>query len=207
MWFAVTLLAMTPAFATSVNVVGLFPGKAVVVINGASPRTMSVGQRSSEGILLVSTDAKSATFEIDGKRRNLEIGEPFSSSAPGGSGQSVTLAPDTRGHYVIMGSVNGGTVRFLVDTGASLVVLPAADARRLGIDYKQGKLGYANSANGVVAGYLIKLDSVQVGDIVINQVDASVQESGLNIALLGMAFLNRTEMRREGMNMTLTKRF
>ena len=68
-------------------------------------------------------------------------------------------------------------------------------------------LGYANTANGVVTGYLIKLDSVQVGDIVINQVDASVHESGLDIALLGMAFLNRTEMRREGMNMTLTKRY
>ena len=51
------------------------------------------------------------------------------------------------------------------------------------------------------------LNTVKVGDIVLNQVDALVQENNLGFALLGMSFLKRTEMRREGEQMMLTKRF
>ena len=95
----------------------------------------------------------------------------------------------------------------LVDTGATMVALPAADAVRFGINYKNGRPAYVNTANGAVPAYLVKLDSVKVGDIELHQVDAVVQEQGLPIILLGMSFLNRTEMRREGEQMVLTKRF
>jgi aspartyl protease family protein len=53
----------------------------------------------------------------------------------------------------------------------------------------------------------VKLDTVRIGDITLNNVDAMVMESGLGFALLGMSFLNRTEMRREGETMVLIKRF
>ena len=201
------ICAALPAFAANVTVVGLFPGKAVVVINSASPRTLSLGQKTAEGVTLISTDSTSATFDIEGKRLVLEMGQHFASSTTGGSGQSVNLAADERGHYVTLGSVNGGSVRFLVDTGASLVALPAADARRLGIKYKQGRQSFVNTAGGVTPVYVVKLDTVQIGDITIHQVDAVVIENGLDLALLGMTFLNRTEMKRDGMMMTLTKRF
>ena len=201
------ICATPPVFATNVTVVGLFPGKAVVVIDNAAPRTMSLGQKSAEGVTLISTASASATFEIEGKRQVLEMGQHFASPSAGGSGQSVNLAADERGHYVTLGSVNGGSVRFLVDTGASLVALPAADARRLGINYKQGKQSFASTAGGVTPVYVVKLDTIRIGDITIHQVDAVVIENGLDLALLGMTFLNRTEMKREGMIMTLTKRF
>jgi aspartyl protease family protein len=55
--------------------------------------------------------------------------------------------------------------------------------------------------------YQVTLDSVKVGNITLNQVDGLVQENGLPIILLGMSFLNRTEMRRDGEQMVLTKRF
>ena len=110
--------------------------------------------------------------------------------------------------FVAEGSVNGARMRFLVDTGATLVTLPAVDARRLGIDYRSGQQVVSQTANGRVIVYRVRLDSVALGTMTLNAVDAVVHESaGLEIALLGMSFLNRTEMRREGANLTLTKRY
>ncbi|MGV3654925.1 MAG: retropepsin-like aspartic protease family protein, partial [Noviherbaspirillum sp.] len=63
------------------------------------------------------------------------------------------------------------------------------------------------TANGQVPVYRVRLDTVRVGEIELTQVDATVQEQGLPFALLGMSFLNRTEMRRDGQHMTLTKRY
>jgi aspartyl protease family protein len=202
---ALALAAFT-AEATNVTVVGLFPGKAVVVIDGASPRTISIGQKTAEGVTLVATDGKTATVDIAGKKHVLEIGEHFATSSAG-SRQSVTLAADSRGHFVTQGQVNGGSVRFLVDTGATSIALPGRDAQRLGINYRSGKIGYTKTANGVAQVFVIQLDTVTLGDITISQVDAVVIEEGLDIALLGMSFLNRTEMKREGPNLVLTKRF
>jgi len=129
-------------------------------------------------------------------------------SAPAASDrQSVTLAADPRGHFFMDGAVNGNPMRFLVDTGATVVALPAADARRLGLDYRKGQPGFTNTAGGVVQAYRIKLDRVRLGDIELNAVDAVVIERGLDIALLGMSFLNRVEMKREGQTMTLIRRF
>jgi aspartyl protease family protein len=202
---ALALLAF-PVFATNVTVVGLFPGKAVVVIDGASPRTISIGQKTAEGVTLVATDGKTATVDIEGKKHVLEIGEHFATSSPG-SRKSITLAADSRGHFVTQGQVNGGSVRFLVDTGATSIALPGRDAQRLGIDYRSGKIGHTSTANGITQVYVIQLDTVTLGDITISQVDAVVIENGLDIALLGMSFLNRMEMKREGPNLTLVKRF
>src|SRR5436190_2140850 len=64
--------AAAPAAAVDVNVIGLFPGKAVVVIDRGAPRTLSVGQRTSEGVLLVSVDSSSALLEVEGKRERIE---------------------------------------------------------------------------------------------------------------------------------------
>jgi aspartyl protease family protein len=117
------------------------------------------------------------------------------------------LAADARGHFVAEGTVNGNPVRFLVDTGATSVVLPARDAERLGLDWRKGERGLNQTANGVVATYGVTLDSVRLGDIEVRAVDAVVIEQGLNIALLGMSFLNRVEMKREGQSMVLIRRF
>ncbi len=195
-----------PAAATDLNVVGLFGNKAVVSINGSQPRTLSVGQRSPEGVELVAVDRETATFEVDGQRRTLRLGQPYVSRAAG-TGNSVTIKADARGMFWTEGQVNGGNVRFLVDTGATTISLSAADARRLGIDYLKGPRGVVTTAAGPTSAYKVTLDSVRVGDIAMNQVDALVIEAGPPFVLLGMSFLNRTEMRREGETMVLIKRF
>jgi aspartyl protease family protein len=196
------------AAATDVNVIGLFADRAVVVVNRGAPRTLRAGEATAEGVKLISADSRGAVLEIDGKRQTLEMGQHFENAAPAGARSSVTLAPDSRGQYVTDGQVNGGHVRFLVDTGATLIAMSAADAGRLGIDYRNGQPAVAIVADGRrVPAWRVKLDSVTVGDITIFGVDASVSEGGMGAALLGMSFLNRTEMRREGQNLTLTKRY
>jgi aspartyl protease family protein len=200
------LALVGPAAATDVNVVGLFGNKAVVSIDGGSPRTMSVGQRSPEGVALVAVDRETATFEIEGKRRALKMGQAYASPATARGG-SLTLKADERGHFSTDGQVNGATVRFLVDTGATVIALPAADARRIGVNYLSGERGTVQTAGGQAAAYRVRLDTVRVGDITLNGVDAVVIESGLQVALLGMNFLNRTEIKRDGETMVLIKRF
>jgi aspartyl protease family protein len=200
-----TLIALQSQ-AADISVIGVFPGKAVLVVDGRSPKTYSVGNTVTAGIKLVAVGQSNATFDANGKKQIIDLGEHVNRIAPS-SGSSVTLSADERGHFVVQGQINGGTMRMLVDTGASMVSMSAADAIRLGIDYKKGQPGYVNTANGVAPAYQVKLDSVKVGDIVLNQVDGLVQEKGLPFTLLGMSFLNRTEMRRDGDQMVLTKRY
>jgi aspartyl protease family protein len=198
------------ATATDVNVVGLFPGKVLVEINGGAPRVISAGQKTAEGVTLISTDsgADSATLSIDGKTRTLKRGQQYASPSRSSSAQSVTLTANPQGHFVLDGQINGGSMRFLLDTGATMVALSAGDAGRLGIDYRKGERGLISTANGVVGAYRVKLDSVKVGDITADNVDGVVMEgNSLPIALLGMSFLNRMEMKRDGQTMVLTKRF
>jgi len=201
-------LAVLPAAAIDVTVVGLFSGKAVVTVNRGAPRTLSVGDQTPEGVRLLSADSKQAVLEIEGRKTTLEMGQHFETAEQTGSRTSVTLAPDARGHFVVDGQVNGATVRFLVDTGATFVSLPASEAARLGIDLRGARRGVSQTANGPVTVYRTTLESVSIGGVTIYNVEAAIHESrGLDVALLGMSFLNRTEMRRDGGSLTLTKRF
>lgn len=203
------MLASAPAAAADIHVVALTAGKAVVSINGGRPRTLAVGQ-VIEGVKLVSADSQSATFEVEGQRRTLAPGEgaAVATTAFGPGGDKATLIADSNGHFITTGVVNGTTLRFLVDTGATSVVLSSADARRAGVNYISGTRSFTQTANGVVPVYYVKLDSIRVGDITLNSVDAAVIEGDkLPIALLGMSFLNRLEMTRDGASMTLIQRF
>jgi aspartyl protease family protein len=200
-------LAASPAWATDVNVIGLFPGKAVVTINRGAPRTLSVGDKTAEGVVLISSDREGAVLEVDGKREKLEMGQHFETAAQTGSRQSVNVSQDPSGHFLAEGMVNGSHIRFLIDTGATLVSIPIAEASRLGIDYRKGEPGYSILADGRrVPSYRVMLDSVTVGDLTLLNVEGSVSQ-GSGIPLLGMSFLNRMEMRREGQSLTLTKRY
>jgi len=206
--FAVFLVFFTPAiYAADVGVVGLFPGKAVLVVDGAAPRSYSIGSTVAPGIRLVAASESGAILSNNGKQEILAIGQHAASNRSSSDNGSVTLSADGRGHFITQGQINGGTIRMLVDTGASKVALPASDAVRLGINYKKGQPGFVSTANGTVPAYNVKLDTVKIGDLMLHQVDGIVLEQGLSITLLGMSFLNRTEMRRDGDSMSLRKRY
>ena len=199
-------VASSAAWAASVSVMGLFKDKAIVSIDGGKPRTLSVGQ-TVQGVKLVAADSASASIEVDGKRRSLAMGQSFAGGTPAGTRQSVSLTADARGHFAAMGSLNGFPVTFLVDTGATTIAINASEARRMGLDYRAGQASGVNTAGGVVPAWHVTFNTVKVGGIVLNQVDGMVVESGLSVPLLGMSFLNRMEMKRDGQTMTLTQRY
>lgn len=202
------LLAPPAAHATDVSVIGLFPGKAVVSIDRGKPRTLAVGQRSPEGVKLLSATSKAAEFEIGGQRRTLTLGQDIYSNFAPPAAPQVTMARDPSGHYTTTGSINGVPVTFLVDTGATMISLPMSEAKRMGIEYYRGERGISMTANGPAVVWKVRLANVKVGDISVNNVDAVVHEhDGLGVSLLGMSFLNRVDMRRDGESMTLIKRY
>jgi len=203
---AAGLLCCTAAWAASVSVVGLFKDKAIVSIDGGKPRTLSVGQ-SVQGVKLVAADSDSARFDVDGKHRTLGMGQSFAGGTQTGARQSVSLTADARGHFAATGSLNGYPMSFLVDTGATAIAISAAEARRIGLDYKAGQATGVSTAAGVVPAWRVKFSTVKVGSITLNQVDGMVVEAGLSVPLLGMSFLNRMEMKRDGQTMTLTQRY
>jgi len=195
------------AAAAEVSLVGVIGGKAaVVVLDGGNPKTVKVGQ-TWNGITVVSVDKNSAVMEIEGARRTLQQGQHYRRAAATPDRAQATLAAGPGGQFVGEGMVNGTPVRFLVDTGASSIALPASLAQRAGIDFRKGEPGLSNTANGLVPVYRVSLATVRLGEIELSSVDAVVFEAGLDTALLGMSFLNRVDMRREGETMTLTKRF
>lgn len=200
------LVAAPAARGAEVRVVGLFGSKAVVSIDGGAPTTMRISQRAGEAVRLLAVEGETATFEIDGQRRTLRIGQPYVAKPSGGT-PTVRLSADANGHYIANGSVNGAPMRLMVDTGASIVALPAMFARYAGIQFSSAPRVTVQTANGPTTAYAVKLDTVSIGALTIHNVDAVVIDRGLTVPLLGNSFLSRTDMQRDGELMVLKKRF
>jgi aspartyl protease family protein len=109
-----------------------------------------------------------------------------------GGATEVVLLRNKYGHYVTHGEINGRSVVFMVDTGATGVAVPLAVARRLGL--QRGRPVVTQTANGQATAYVTSLDSVRVGEIEIRDVAASISP-GLQMdeILLGMSFLRFIE--------------
>lgn len=203
------LLASTNVFAeTQVNVVGLFSNMAVIMINGGKPKTLSVGQ-VSDGVKLLAADSRSATLLVEGKTRQLGMGQAASiAGSASSSSPSVTLYADAQGHFLSECKINGVPLKFLLDTGATTVALNSGDAKFAKIDYRRGQPVQVSTANGVVTAYLVTIANLQIGGITLSQVQASVLEGGSpSVVLLGMSALNRLDMQRKDIMMTLTKKY
>ena len=195
--------------ATQLNVVGLFSNKAVIAINGSAPQTISAGQ-TKNGVKLISADSESATFLVEGKQQTLKMGQ--AASVAGGSASAnnspVSLYADQAGHFFGNLSINGASLKYVVDTGATTVALNSGDAKFAKIDYEKGERINMSTANGEVSAYLVKLNTLKVGTIILNNVDATVNEGGSpTVVLLGMSALNRLDMKRENSIMTLSKKY
>ena len=105
---------------------------------------------------------------------------------------STAIAKSTDGHFWARGSVNGASVRFLVDTGATAVALTPADAARLGLTPADLHYSYrVVTAGGQARAASVKLASITVAGARLTDVDALVIENGLDTSLLGMSYLGR----------------
>ncbi len=199
-------LASLPVAAQDVGLAGLLGSKAMLMINGGEPQAVRVGE-SVDGVKLISIQGDQAIVEVGGKKRPLRIGQHAIGASPGDGSGKIVLTADGQGHFITTGTVNGTSVRFLVDTGATMISLGASDARRIGLDPNRGEKGVTNTANGQTVVSRVKLDTVRIGDVTLHGIDATIHQTEMPFALLGMSFLNRMEMQRDGSTMTLKKRF
>jgi clan AA aspartic protease (TIGR02281 family) len=112
--------------------------------------------------------------------------------AAAGDAWQYEVEAGPQGHFVIEATVNGMPVTFLVDTGASEIVLSLADARRLGFDPRHLEFSQRfGTANGEVEGAPVRLRELRVGQFSLYDLDASVNAAPLPVSLLGMSFLER----------------
>ena len=123
-------------------------------------------------------------------------------------GSTIVSAPrDRDGHYYLSLTINDAPIRFVVDTGATDLVLTKEDAARVGLDPQQlAYLSIANTANGQVRLARVRLDSVQLGDITDRGVRAVVNEGEMHESLLGMTYLQKFgRIQIEGNRLTLVR--
>jgi aspartyl protease family protein len=205
-WVFLLLFASALANAADVRLVGMVGDHAVLVVDGSAPHVLAVGNEFL-GVKLLSTTRDGATVLVDGRRETIGIGQLYGGPATAGR-TSVTVTVNSQGAFMSLGSINGHPVNFIIDTGATMVVISGEQADQMGVAWRSAPIGVASTANGPVQFHLVKLNQVKLGDIVLNNVDCAVQQTGLGSnALLGQSFLNRTEMQRTGSEMVLTKRF
>lgn len=195
-----------PVHATEVELVGVTPGRsAMLVIDGAAPLTLAVGE-GVDGVKLEHAGMDSAEVRIDGSLRTLSLVPMqggFGGSVRGGT---IRLKADPRGQFFTDARVNGRSLNFLVDTGASLTTLSRRDADRLGLRYRNGAPARAATANGQVDGWRMTLSSLRVDKVTITDVEALIIDTDLPMGLLGMSFLDHFDLERQGSLLVLRQR-
>jgi len=206
-----TLACWPPSgLSQSVALSGVAGGKALMVIDGAAPRFLAPGQMQ-QGVRLVAVQGQTATVEIEGRRHELHVGQaPVSVGGRSGEmpgGQRIVLTADGQGHFTPQGQINGRTVQFMVDTGATLVILGEAEAKRINLRYEQGQRVPVATANGQVQGHQVRLGHVRLGDVQVFDVPGIVLPQAMPYVLLGNSFLSRFQMQRTNDQMTLDRRF
>jgi aspartyl protease family protein len=190
------------AVAASLYVKTLGYDNAEVVINDSLPVLLWVGETSPEGVKLQSVADGIAVFDVDGRLWTLKARQ--------GTFSQASLKADSRGQFFFTAQVNGTPVAAVIDTGATTVSMNSEDASRLGIDYLLAPRVMVNTANGRASAYMVTLETVQVGEIVLRNVQGTIIEGDrtqLALVLIGMSFLRQVDMQRSGDSMQLLKRY
>jgi aspartyl protease family protein len=207
--FALLLLSAVPAQAQTVGLAGMLGGRALLIVDGAAPKTVAAGE-AYKGVKVLSTQGDVALVEIAGKKLSLRVGDAPASvggGADAGFGTRVVLSAGSNGHFLTQGQINGKSVPMVVDTGASVVALSVEEAQRVGLNYQTGERVQMGTANGVITAWRIKLATVRVGDVLVYDVDSVVSSGAMPYVLLGNSFLSRFQMTRTNDQMVLEKRY
>ncbi len=204
-WFSIMQI---PAFALGTIEVQALMNDAALLSIGDKQRMLRNGQRSPEGVLLISATTQRAIIEVDGKRRELKLSQRISGSFAAADTSEVRIDRNANAQYLTTANINGRLTTVLVDTGANTVAMSGRHAAALGIAYQRGTPTQVGTASGVASAYSIQLDSVAVGGIAVPFVPAVVIEGDFpHIILLGMTFLQRVGMREENGALFLKQKF
>jgi len=203
------LLAAAPAQAQGITLAGRMGERALIVLDGQS-LVLGVGQTAG-GVKLLRWQGDTAVVEQAGVQFSLRVGAAPArmggGAAGGGTGpREIVIAAGPGGHFVASGSINGQAVRFLVDTGATLVAVPRGDAERLGLDLRSARTVLTQTAAGPMPAQLLNLQRVRVGEVELLDVPALVTPASMPFVLLGNSFLTRFQMRRDNDVMRLELR-
>lgn len=193
--------------AARVRVMALFPGKAMLQIDGTN-RLLRAGETSPEGVKLLSATPQEALIEQAGEQHAYGLGSGAGGSFAQVEKKEFSIWRDKSGAFLTVGSINGQTVNMMVDTGATSVAMSESEARRLGINYRlKGDKVRVNTASGNALAYSLKLDRVQLGPISRSNVQAVViQGDSPRQVLLGMTFLRGIELQNQGDRLVLRHR-
>jgi len=192
-----------------ISLQGILGSKVVLSIDGKR-QLLSSGEME-EGVKIIKIYPDSVEVNIDGTRQRLRMGGLNTVSSPHKQRESTTVivAPDARGMYITVGSINGLPVSFLVDTGATTIAMNSTQAKRLGIDFRiTGQETMVGTASGVTKAYGVILDKVTLGAIALHNIPAVIIEGGFPVqTLLGMSFLGQLEIQREGSVMRIKQKY
>ena len=210
--FLMLLMVATTASATSVTAIALFKDRAMLSVDGSKAKIVKAGS-TYKGVTLISSNTSEAVVEVNGQRDTLTLNGTAtltkSLGAPPGAGygKTITLYVNGRGFFESNGTIDGRNIGFLIDTGANIVVLSSRDADRIGLEYRDGVRSMASTASGTAPMFAIVLREVSLGGITLNNIQAGVIEGNFpEKPLLGMSFLNRLDMNRQGNAMELKLR-
>ena len=197
-----------PLFAApEIIVSGLFKDKAMLTING-TPRLIRVGGSSPEGVKLLSSNSQQASILVAGETITLRLSDRIATAFKKPEFSEVKIPRGKNGHFFTAGAINGRRAKFMVDTGATSIAMNINEARRLGINLRNAKTGFASTAGGVVETFRVTLDKVSVGSITLHNISASVVDGShpTNI-LLGNSFLSKVEMTEQAGVMVFRKKY
>jgi len=195
------------ATAQSVSLAGRMGERALLVVDGKA-HMVALGS-SAAGVKLLRWNGELAEVEIAGKAQSLRVGGTpalLGTAAPSASVREIVLSVGPGGHFLASGSINGKAVRFMVDTGATLVAMGADEAERLGLDLSGAREGLGQTANGPVRMQVVVLSSVRVGGVEVANVGAAILPQPMPYLLLGNSFLSRFQMQRDSDTMRLQLR-
>ncbi|WP_223654877.1 retropepsin-like aspartic protease family protein [Halopseudomonas nanhaiensis] len=114
----------------------------------------------------------------------------------------VRLEDNRNGHYVLSGEINGVMVTLLLDTGATMVAVPAQLAGDLGLD--RGASFMVSTANGMAESFRTRIDTLRIGDIELRDIDAAIVPGmGGDEVLLGMTALRQLDFTQRGGELVL----
>lgn len=203
------VLAVAPVVASAeVRVQGLFNGKAMFSLDGER-FLLRDGETGPGGLRLIRATSQSALVEHNGQRRELllekgRFGGLYESRAQ----PELRIQPDAQGGYFVQGLINGRSIRFVVDTGATVVTLSETEAERLRLPVSSPESEIAvETASGRVTGRRVTLNDLRIGALHERRVEAVVLPGDRPaVALLGMSLLSRLNMRNDGSVLILQAR-
>ncbi len=163
------------------------------VLAGRRLRLRGVAKAAGLWLLIVAVVALGLTYRQElGAIGARVLGELLPHRGTVSGTGEIRFPAGADGHFRVEALVDGTRVRFLVDTGASDIVLSPADARRVGFDPDKLRFtGFAETANGSVRTAPVRLGSIEIGPIRFDDLGASVNRAEMRGSLLGMSFLER----------------